>query len=200
MCEPCDRMRVGLPSAPTASVIGPASVVTSTSRSGPSVLTARDLRVGGQRHAQQPQRMVELLGAAVGGHRGGGACRRAVGADVVGDVAVHALDLRLRLRPLEVGEVRRPRLRRAHPRPVDLNLALEGADREGLAGQPGPQILAEVVLRCRCRPSSVRRPPRCAPARPAPRRHRRPAAARACGACRPPRRSRRGRARRTADR
>ena len=147
MCEPCDRMRVGLPSAPTASVIGPASVVTSTSRSGPSVLTGEILRVGGQRHAQQPQRMVELLGPAVGGHRGRGARRRAVGADVVGDLAVHALDLRLRLRPLEVGEVRRPRLRRAHPRPVDLDLALEGADREGLAGQPGPQVLAEVVLR-----------------------------------------------------
>ena len=39
-------MRVGLPSAPTASVIGPASVVTSTSRSGPSVLTGEILASG----------------------------------------------------------------------------------------------------------------------------------------------------------
>ena len=67
-------------------------------------------------------------------------------AAVVGQLAVHALHLCLRLRSLEVGEVRRARERRPHAVRGDVDLARVGGYGEGLIGEPRPQVLPEVEL------------------------------------------------------
>jgi hypothetical protein len=72
--------------------------------------------------------------------------RGAIRRDVEGDVAVEDLDLHLRLRTLEVRELRGARLLDALPALLEVDLALVTGNLELLRGRLGLHVLPEVVV------------------------------------------------------
>lgn len=106
----------------------------------------------GDRHSrrgggpQRRHRMMQEVDPPIALCRSPDARRFAFGVEVEGHIAIERLALHLRLHALEVGELRRARLRDDLPLVLEIDLARVVRQLEGLGRRLGLQVLSEVVV------------------------------------------------------
>ena len=106
----------------------------------------RELRRRIERRADDRDRMVKNVRSPIPGHGIRRARRGAVGRHGVADLAGDAEHLPLRLRPLEVREVRRPRLLDPRLPGGDVDRPLVAGDVELLTGRFRRHVLTEIAV------------------------------------------------------